>query len=154
SIFIRSKPRPQTKSASHLAQSKDLPHLSIDLIEPSSKRTLSPSTLSLNSPSFVPFQQLLFLSPTSLWRSKTHLTNQLEMAHKHVEHVGSRWRCKNKTSQLGLLGSASPRNTRRSRRLLEIEVREDKDLALIEGMGKLGKRHHIAWSKEEKESAL
>ncbi|PON61916.1 hypothetical protein TorRG33x02_280830, partial [Trema orientale] len=39
------------------------------------------------------------------------------MADEHVEQVGSRWWYKSRTSQLGLLGSVSPRNARRSRRL-------------------------------------
>ncbi|PON40038.1 hypothetical protein TorRG33x02_341350, partial [Trema orientale] len=112
-------PRPQTKSASCLAQSEVLPHLSIGLIQLSSKRTLLPSTLSLKSRSFVPLQQLLLLSPSPLWRSKIRLANQLEMAHEPVEQVGSRWLCKRW-------------NARRSRRRPEMEVREENDLGLVE----------------------
>ncbi|PON84138.1 hypothetical protein TorRG33x02_200360 [Trema orientale] len=103
---------------------------------------------------FVPLQWLLLLSSLPLWRSKTRLTSWLEMADEHVEQVGSRWRYKSRTSQLGLLDSASPRNARRSRRLLEMEVRKEKELGLVEGIGKPGKRHHIARSKKEKVSLI
>ncbi|PON87408.1 hypothetical protein TorRG33x02_167610 [Trema orientale] len=76
------------------------------------------------------------------------------MADEHVEQVGSRWRYKSRTSQLGLLGFASPRNARRSRRLPKMEVKEEKELGLVEGIGKSGKRHHIARSKKEKVSLI
>ncbi|PON68485.1 hypothetical protein TorRG33x02_262170 [Trema orientale] len=76
------------------------------------------------------------------------------MANEHVEQVGSRWRYKSRTSQLDLLGSALPRSARRSRRLPEIEVREERDLGLVEDIGKAEKRHHIAQSKKEKLSLI
>ncbi|PON40752.1 hypothetical protein TorRG33x02_339780 [Trema orientale] len=76
------------------------------------------------------------------------------MADEHVEQVGSRWRYKSRTFQLDLLGSASPRNARRLRRLPEMEVREVKELGLVEGIGKSGKRHHISRSKKEKVSLI
>ncbi|PON98859.1 hypothetical protein TorRG33x02_054740 [Trema orientale] len=76
------------------------------------------------------------------------------MADEHVEQVGSRWRYKSRTSQLGLLGSVSPWNARRSRRLPEMEVREEKKLGLVEGIRKSEKRHHIARSKKEKVSLI
>ncbi|PON93264.1 hypothetical protein TorRG33x02_108350 [Trema orientale] len=62
------------------------------------------------------------------------------MADEHVEQIGSRWQYKSRTSQLGLLGSASSRNTRRSKRLPEMEVREEKELGLVEGIRKPRKR--------------
>ncbi|PON96708.1 hypothetical protein TorRG33x02_074120 [Trema orientale] len=85
----------------------------------------------------------MFLSPSPLRRSKSRLVNRLEMVDELVEPIGSRWRCKSRTSQLDLLGSISPRNARRSRRQPEIEVREEKDLGLVEDIGKPRKRHHI-----------
>ncbi|PON32041.1 hypothetical protein PanWU01x14_364770 [Parasponia andersonii] len=150
----RSEPRSRTKSASRLAQSEDLPHLSIGLIDSSPKRTLSPSTLSLKSPSPIPLQELLVLSPSPLRRSKTCLAHRLEMADEPVEPVGSRRRCKSRTSQLGLLGCASPRNVRRSRRRSEMEVREEKDLGLVEETGKPRKRRHSVRPKMEKLSLV
>ncbi|PON49074.1 hypothetical protein TorRG33x02_318750 [Trema orientale] len=76
------------------------------------------------------------------------------MANKHVEQVRFRWRYKSRTSQLDLLGSALPRSARRSRRLPEIEVREETYLGLVKDIGKPGKRHHIARSKKEKLSLI
>ncbi|PON74830.1 hypothetical protein TorRG33x02_246040 [Trema orientale] len=149
----RSEPRSRIKSASRLAQSEDLPHLSTGLIDSSPKRTLSPSTLSLKSPSPIPLQELLVLSPSPLRRSKTRLADRLEMADEPVEPVGSRRRCKSRTSQLGLLGCASPRNARRSRRRSEMEVREE-DLGLVEEIGKPRKKRHSVRSKKEKLSLV
>ncbi|PON99015.1 hypothetical protein TorRG33x02_052520 [Trema orientale] len=80
----------------------------------------------------------------------TRLTNRLEMADEPMKQVGSRWRCKSRISQLGLLGSASPRNAKRSRRRPKMEAREEKDLGLVEDIGKPRKRHHIVRSKKEK----
>ncbi|PON72255.1 hypothetical protein PanWU01x14_066460 [Parasponia andersonii] len=85
----------------------------------------------------------MLLSPSPLRRSKTCLANQLEMVDELVEPFGSRWRCKSGTSQLDLLGFTSPRNARSSRRQPEMEVREEKDLGLVEDIGKPRKRHHI-----------
>ena len=150
----RSEPRSRTKSASRLAQTEEIPHLSIGLIESSPKRTLSPSTLSLKSPSSLPLQELLLLSPSPLRRSKTRLADRLDMAEETPESVGTRRRCKSRTSQLGLLGCASPRNARRSRRRSELEVREDKDLGLVEEIGKPKKRRHSTRSKKEKLSLV
>lgn len=145
----RSEPRSRTKSASRLAQTEELPHLSIGLIESSSKKTLS-----LKSPSSLPIQELLLLSPSPLRRSKTRIADKLDMAEEAVEQVGSRRRCKSRTSQLGLLGCASPRNVRRSRRRSELEVREEKELALVEEMGKPRKRRHSTRPKKEKLSLV
>ncbi|POO03737.1 hypothetical protein TorRG33x02_000410 [Trema orientale] len=59
----------------------------------------------------------MLLSPSTLWRSKTCLANRLEIVDESVEPVGSR-------------------NARRSRRQPEMEVREEKDLGLVEDIGK------------------
>ncbi|XP_062105945.1 reticulon-like protein B17 [Humulus lupulus] len=151
----RSELRARTKSASRLAQTEEVPHLSLGLIESSPKRTLlSPSVPSLKSPSSLPLKELLLLSPSPLRRSKTRLADRLDMAEEPAEQVGVRRRCKTRTSQLGLLGCASPRNARRSRRRSEIEVREEKDLPLAEEFGKPRKRRHSTRSKKEKLSLV
>ncbi|POO03086.1 hypothetical protein TorRG33x02_011470, partial [Trema orientale] len=103
---------------------------------------ISPS-VSSNRPPRGLCHQLLLLSPLSLRRSKTHLANRLEIAEEPVEPIGSRWQCKSRISQLGLLDSSSPRNTRKSRRRSEIEVKEEKDLGFIEDIEKPRKMHHI-----------
>ncbi|PON59953.1 hypothetical protein PanWU01x14_156720 [Parasponia andersonii] len=77
---------------------------------------------------------------------KQHLGDADEKLY-YIKRRTSMWRYKSRTSQLGLLGFASPRNTRRSNRLLDMEVKEEKDLGLVEDVGKSRKSHHIARNK-------
>lgn len=55
---------------------------------------------------------------------------------------------------MGLLGCASPRNARRSRRRSEIETREEKELGLMDEIGKPRKKRHSVRSKKEKLSLV
>ncbi|KAL5573565.1 hypothetical protein UlMin_023162 [Ulmus minor] len=139
----RSEPRSRTKSASRLAQSAELPHLSIGLIPSSPKKTPS-------SPGSLPLHELLLLSPSPHRRRlKTRLADRLEMAEEPVELAGGRRRCKSRVAQTGLLGCASPRNARRSRRRSELEVREEKDSGLVEEIVKPRKRRHSTRLRKE-----
>ncbi|KAL6145090.1 PREDICTED: reticulon-like protein B17 [Fragaria vesca subsp. vesca] len=122
----RSEPPSRTKSASRLAQSEKVPHLSLALIQ-------SPSPPSRkSSASSLPLHELLLLSPSpNPRRSKTRLADRFDMPDEPAAEP--RRRCKSsRASQMGSLGCASPRNTRRSRRRSEVESREDKDLGLGE----------------------
>ncbi|XVF02038.1 hypothetical protein REPUB_Repub04eG0141800 [Reevesia pubescens] len=171
----RSNPNSHTKSASRLARisysvveseeqerSTIIPHLSLDHISPSPKKTTtpaaSPSPLSLrSSTNSLPLQELLLLSPASpLRRSRTRLADRIEMAEEGgAEQGGSRRRCKSsRAAQMGLLGCGSPRNNRRSRRRMEMDCREDKDLVLGEEIGKPRKRRHSGKSKKDKLSLV
>ena len=160
----RSEPRSRLKSASRLARICDFnvereesPHLSLDLIiSPTTKKTPSPSTgtESLRNSNSLPIHELLLLSPSPRRKSKTRLTDRLEMAEEPVEPNGSRRRCKSRAAQMGLLGCASPRNSRRSRRRSEIEIREEKEPSLAEEVGKPRKRRHSGRSKKEKLSLV
>ncbi|XP_041004911.1 reticulon-like protein B17 [Juglans microcarpa x Juglans regia] len=162
----RSEPsRLRTKWASRLARIGDLnvetkepPHLSLDLApSPSPKKaaTPSPSTLSLRTSNSIPLHELLLLSSSPLRKSKTRLADRLDMAEEQVEAAGSRRRCKSRTAQMGLLGCASPRNARRSRRRSEIEIREEKELGLMDEVGgKPRKKRHSVRSKKEKLSLV
>lgn len=125
--YRRSEPPSRTKSVSRLAQCEKIPHLSLGLItssSPSPKRT--PPSLKSSGP--LPLHELLLLSPSPIpRRSKTRLADRLEMADEPIaETPGPRRRCK--SSRASQMGCASPRNTRRSRRRSEVEIREDKDL--------------------------
>ncbi|XP_050382561.1 reticulon-like protein B17 [Argentina anserina] len=122
----RSEPPSRTKSASRLAQAEKVPHLSLGLIQ-------SPSPPSRKSSS-LPLHELLLLSPSpNPRRSKTRLADRFDMPDEPAaEPAGPRRRCKSRASQMGSLGCASPRITRRSRRRSEVEIREDKDLGLGE----------------------
>ncbi|XP_062020155.1 reticulon-like protein B17 [Rosa rugosa] len=142
----RSEPPSRTKTASRLAQSEKVPHLSLGLIQ-------SPSPPSRKSSASLPLHELLLLSPSpNPRRSKTRLADRFEMPDEPAaEPVGPRRRCKSsRGSQMGSLGCASPRNTRRSRRRSEVEIREDKDLGLGEEIVKVRKRR----SKKDKLSLV
>lgn len=57
---------------------------------------------------------------------------------------------------MGLVGCPSPRNHRRSRRRSEMEMRDERDLAigLADEIGKVRKRRHSVRSKKEKLSLV
>lgn len=76
------------------------------------------------------------------------------MAEEAAEVNGSRRRHKSRSSQLAVLGCHSPRNNRRSRRRMEMEVREERDSGLVEEIGKARKKRHIVKSKKEKLSLV
>lgn len=141
----RSEPRSSTKP-------DQSPNLSLGLVPSSLKKAPSPSPLSLKSSGSLPLQELLLLSPSPLRRSKTRLVDRLETAaEESMEPGGTRRRCKTRTSQTGLSGcAASPRNTRRLRRRSELEIREERDLGLVEEIGKPRKRRQSGRSKKEK----
>ncbi|ONI16998.1 hypothetical protein PRUPE_3G133200 [Prunus persica] len=98
----RSEPPSRTKSASRLAQSGQIPHLSLGLITSSPKRTASPSAHSIRSSDSLPLRELLLLSPSPLRkRSKIRLTDRLEMVDEPaVETAGPRRRCKSRGAQM------------------------------------------------------
>lgn len=142
----------RTKSASRLAimRSEETLHLSLDLVSPSPKKTpvLSPSIL---------LQEPLLLSPSPMRNLRTRLTDRLEMADEvGLEVNGSRRRCKTKGGQMGLVGCASPRNHRWSRRRSEMEMRDERDIAigLVDEISKVRKRRHSVRSKKEKLSLV
>ncbi|KAL7215920.1 hypothetical protein ACSBR1_027965 [Camellia fascicularis] len=156
----RSEPRIRIKSASRLARLthfdrkiEDTPRLSVDLV-PCSPKITTPSLPSPRPQNPLPMHELLLLSPSPLRRSKTRLVEKLDMAEEPVEPNGLRRRCKNRNGSMGLLGCASPRNGRRSRRRLEPEIREERDLGMVEEMGKVKKRRHSGRSKKDKLSLV
>ncbi|CAK9154845.1 unnamed protein product [Ilex paraguariensis] len=112
------------------------------------------STVSPKPHNALPLHELLLLSPSPLRRSKTRLSERVEMAEEAVEPNGARKKCKNRNAAMGLVGCASPRNGRRSRKKLEHEIREEKDLGMVEEMGKARKRRHSGRSKKEKLSLV
>ncbi|GAU39674.1 hypothetical protein TSUD_60410 [Trifolium subterraneum] len=96
--------------------------------------TTSPSPLSLlRSPTnCLPLRDLLLMSPPSSRKSKPRFDEELQ------ESPGVRRRCKSRGAAL-----SSPRNSsRRSRRRLEVEVKEEKENVLVDDVGKLRKRKH------------
>ncbi|XP_034701207.1 reticulon-like protein B17 [Vitis riparia] len=150
----QSEPRSGTKSASRLTRTGEIdqggqerPKISLDLSTLSPSKTLSPSNP-------LPLHELLLLSPSPLRRSRTRLTERIDMGEEPLEATGSRRRCKSRISQMGVLGCASPRNARRPRRRVEQDVREDKDFGMAEEMGKLRKRRHSGRSRKEKLSLV
>ncbi|KAL2466525.1 Reticulon-like protein B17 [Abeliophyllum distichum] len=159
----RSETRSRTKSALRLPRIRDcieetgvtIPQLSLEIV-PSSPKISTPSpasTLSPMPPYTLPLHELLLLSSSPLKRSKTRLAERLEMADEAaVEPSGVRKRCKSRNSALGY--SASPRNTRRSRKRLEQEIREDKEFCVGEEIVKTRKKRHSGRSKKDKLNSL
>ncbi|XP_010260314.1 PREDICTED: reticulon-like protein B17 [Nelumbo nucifera] len=144
----RSEPRLHIKSASRLArledfgaEPEDIPHF--DAIPSSPNGSPSPSHPSRQA---LPLQELL-LSPSPLRRSKTRLVEKAEIAEEPIDHLGSRRRCKSKATSMSLLSCPSPRNSRRTRRRLEHEIRED--MGLGDEIGKARKRKSTRSRKEK-----
>ncbi|KAF8391312.1 hypothetical protein HHK36_023616 [Tetracentron sinense] len=127
-------------------EAEELPHLSLDLVPYSPKKTSSPQISDS-----IPLQELL-LSPLPARRSKSRTVERIEMDEEPVDPIGSRRRCKSRAASMGLLGCASPRNGLRARRRLEQENREEKDVAVIEE--KARKRRQSNRSRKEKLSLV
>ncbi|KAF8043340.1 hypothetical protein BT93_A1625 [Corymbia citriodora subsp. variegata] len=165
--------RSRTKSVSRLARVVDSSidtdgslNLSLDLVPsspPPPKKNASPSPLSLRSSgNSLPLQELLLLSPPPYKRSKTRLADRLEAADEAAAEgrggaaaAGAlRKRCKRREGQAGLVGCASPRGHRRSRRRAEAEVREERDSGLIEEAAKQRRKHGGGRSRKERLSLV
>ncbi|CAH2077686.1 unnamed protein product [Thlaspi arvense] len=163
-LSLRSDPR----SASRLARisntlvktNRESPIPSLDLVlsSPMNNDTPFPSPASLYSPSSpVTLREILLLSPSPLRKSRTRLTNRFEK--EAAEAAAAARRCKTKGGQNGLLGSASPRNCRRSRRRSElmVETKEDKEPIVVltdEKTQKPRKHKKTVRSKKEKHSSV
>lgn len=152
----RSEPRSRIKSASRLARidfsskNEELPQLSLDLIRSSPKKTLSPTSPSVKSSISLPLHDLLLLSPSPGCKSKLRLAERLEMAEEPAESNGSRRRVKSRVSTINGLGCNSPRNCRRPRRRLEQEIREERDLGVMEEMVRARKKRQSGKLRKEK----
>ncbi|KAK3040499.1 hypothetical protein RJ639_028784 [Escallonia herrerae] len=119
------------------------PPLSLQLVPSETTPSSSPSKP-------LPLRELLLLSPSPLRRSRTRLAERLEMVDDPAEVNGSRRRCKARSSAVALQGCASPRNNRRSRRRLEAEIREERDLGPVDDLVKPRKRRNVGRPKKEK----
>lgn len=147
----RSETRSRTKSASRLSrlrrydeESESLtPRVSLEIV-PSPRIEVSPYGNGL------PLHELLLLSPSPLRRSKTCLADKLELVDDGVEPNGVRRRRRSRNSAIGV----SPRNNRRSRRRLEQEMREERDLGLVEEVVKPRKKRNNGKSKKDKLSLV
>lgn len=129
--------------------SEEPPHLSVDRISPSPKKTSSVS-------SSLPLQELLLLSPSPLRKSRTRLALRLDAPEEvALESIGSRRRYKTRGAQMGISGCGSPRNNRRLKRRSEIEImREERDIGFVDEVGKPRKKRHSVRSKKEKLSLV
>ncbi|XP_009759396.1 reticulon-like protein B17 isoform X2 [Nicotiana tabacum] len=145
----RSQPRSRTNPASRLSKLRRYdeenesltPRISLEIVP--SPRLLASPTMSPNKPPYsnnLPLHELLLLSPSPspLRKSRTRLADKLELADDAVEPNGVRRRRRSRNSAVG----ASPRNNRRSRRRLEQEMREDRDLGLVEEVVKPRKKRN------------
>lgn len=146
----RSEPRTRTKSASRLSKLRQYDEES-ESLTPRVSLEIAPSPR-LDSPygNGLPLHELLLLSPSPLRRSKTRLVDKLELVDDGVEPNGVRRRRRSRNSGIG----ASPRNNRRSRRRLEQDMREEKDLGLVEEVVKPRKKRNNGKSKKDKLSLV
>ncbi|CAN1194338.1 Cytochrome P450 71D11 (Fragment) [Linum perenne] len=91
----------------------------------------------------------------SFYSRLQHLFTQIlfygaKAAAEEGEPTGSSRRSKNRGSHIGSLGCALPRNTRRLRRRIEVDYREERDL--IEELGKPRRRMNRHHEEEKEES--
>lgn len=146
----RSEPRTRAKSASRLSKLRQYDEES-ESLTPRVSLEIVPSPR-LDSPygNGLPLHELLLLSPSPLRRSKTRLVDKLELVDDGVEPNGVRRRRRSRNSGIG----ASPRNNRRSRRRLEQDMREEKDLGLVEEVVKPRKKRNNGKAKKDKLSLV
>nr|GEW29326.1 reticulon-like protein B17 [Tanacetum cinerariifolium] len=142
----QSDTKTRTKSASRLARTSSqepITALSLDLVSYSPKNTISPKPTNPLS-----LHDLLLLSPSP---GGKRAKNRVDLGEEVSDAYGSRRRCKNRFGNVG-----SPRNGRRSRRRIEQEIREDKELVLGDELvngNKVKKRRHSGRSKKDKLSS-
>ncbi|XP_043688265.1 reticulon-like protein B18 isoform X1 [Telopea speciosissima] len=153
----QSGPRLRRKSVSPLppigvlgVEAENLAPDPIPSTSPQPKKTPSPSRLSLrSSTNSLPLQELLLLSPSPLRRSRTRLLERTEMAEEVLEPVSHRRRCKSRAASMALLACPSPRNARRTRKRMELEIREERDVGLGDEVGKPRRRKQSNRSRRE-----
>ncbi|KAL8461217.1 hypothetical protein ACS0TY_032619 [Phlomoides rotata] len=158
-----SEPRTRPKSTSrlskirhHIQGGSPIPKLSLEIVPCLPKiSTPSPaSTFSPRPPYTLPLRELLMLSPSPLKRSKPRLAERPDMADDAaIEGCGARKRLKNRNSASGC--GVSPRVSRRSRRRLEQDVREERDNNAAAGEEVLVKpRKKRATDKSRKDKSI
>ena len=103
-------------------------------LPPPTKKTPSPSSLSLRNFNSLPIHELLLLSPSPHRKSKTCLTNWLKMAKEPVEPNGSCWRCKIRAAQTSLPPPKNPNEPKLSQTLVtdEGEKKQERTEKMIE----------------------
>ncbi|KAF9590130.1 hypothetical protein IFM89_031734 [Coptis chinensis] len=131
----RSSPRLPSKSASRLSRNDNLdetPSLTITKL---------------------PLKEFLLLSPSPQKRSRTRLIERPEMVEEPVDLVVPRRRCKSRASPMGVMGCASPRSTRRSRRRLDQESKEERELLVVLGDENVKPRKRRQTTRPRKEKS-
>ncbi|KAH9605503.1 hypothetical protein KSS87_004672 [Heliosperma pusillum] len=152
-------PSNKVKSASRLSQlltnkeTNEIPHFQVEYITaspspPKPRKTpssITPSKLSVTKTrGCLPMHQLLLnLSPSPVSKSRTRLSDRLDLVDEQGGGADVRRKCKTRISSNGF----SPRNVRRSRRRIEIEERE---ILASDDLNKPKKRRNSSKSKKEK----
>ncbi|KAI3888746.1 hypothetical protein MKX03_013914 [Papaver bracteatum] len=158
----QSESRLKTKSSSRISRiihgeqgstSLNLPH---EKILSSPRKTPPPPYLALRTKNLSSPQEL-FLSPSPIRKfSRSRFSERTEMVDEQppVDLLVCRRRCKNKTSPMSVSSCASPRNSRRPRRRVDQEIREDRELGLGNENGKHGKSKQSIRSRKENMSIV
>ncbi|KAI3859302.1 hypothetical protein MKW98_007683 [Papaver atlanticum] len=158
----QSESRLKTKSSSRISRiihgeqgstSLNLPH---EKILSSPRKTPPPPYLALRTKNLSSPQEL-FLSPSPIRKfSRSRFSERTEMVDEQppVDLLVYRRRCKNKSSPMSVSSCASPRNSRRPRRRVDQEIREDRELGLGNENGKHGKSKQSIRSRKENMSLV
>ncbi|KAI3925874.1 hypothetical protein MKX01_014514 [Papaver californicum] len=159
-----SSPRPEETQL--ITNGEDRPHLSLGLLNIAApapkKRTATPlkPPYSIKNPSFESsnsLQEIILLSPSTHRKSKARLIERMETVEEPIDLIGPRKRCKNKASPMAYQQNCASPRVRRSRRRLDQENRDDKEVGVlvVDEIVKPRKRKPKATrSRKEKASTL
>ncbi|KAI3900457.1 hypothetical protein MKW92_029711 [Papaver armeniacum] len=155
-----SSPRPEETQL--ITNGEDHPHLSLGILNiaaPSpKKRTKTPlkPPYSIKSPSSESLQEIILLSSSPHRKSKARLIERMETVEEPIDLIGPRKRCKNKASPMANQQNCASPRVRRSRRRLDQENRDDKEVGVlvVDEIVKPRKRKPSTRPRKEKASAV
>ncbi|KAI3988330.1 hypothetical protein MKX01_012119 [Papaver californicum] len=157
---------PRLEETQLITNVEDHPHLSLGLLNIAApapeKRTATPlkppySIKSPSSESSKPLQEIILLSPSPHRKSKARLIERMETVEEPIDLIGPRKRCKNKASPTANQQNCASPRVRRSRRRLDQDNRDDKEVPVlvVDEIVKPRKRKpSSARSRKEKASTL
>ncbi|XP_026421149.1 reticulon-like protein B17 [Papaver somniferum] len=159
---IPSSPKPEETQL--ITNGEDHPHLSLGILNIAAssprKRTKTPlkppySIKTPSSESSNPLQEIILLSPSPRRKSQAKLIERMETVEEPIDLIGPRKRCKNKASPVANQQNCASPRVRRSRRRLDQENRDDKEVGVLvlDEIVKPRKRKPNTRPRKEKASA-
>ncbi|KAI3928137.1 hypothetical protein MKW98_023738 [Papaver atlanticum] len=128
---------PKPEETQLITNGEDHPHLSLGILNiaaPSpKKKTKTPlkPPYSIKTPSSESLQEIILLSPSPHRKSKARLIERMETVEEPIDLIGPRKRCKNKASPMANQQNCASPRVRRSRRRLDQENRDDKEVGVL-----------------------